>query len=421
MASQKNIFPSSYHVLLDYSFSLIQNPKMVNYAKSYFSWHPFGTLLYASLLSELKKVGVIFSLLQNLSDQELLEHLSLQHYDGILTNRTLNDSKTASQLKDAMGKITCVQVVRGGEECFHSVGIDNTRAMELLVSHLRHQGYHKIGYVSYTINKIAQSSTIGKRWRAWRQALKERGLSYSPERVFWIDDNDQFWRGNSVENFLQSKKHKFDALVCFNDQIAFRVLKVAKKCGIKIPEELGLTGIDGIVVEEGEVPLTTVSQDPGQLASAAVKLIFQVMQLPNRTAQQSLFISPKLIKGVSGSRKVFSENSPNKDTITLTQMQECLCEHLTQSDPVLFLSHRWGVGRIHVQRLFQQFAGVSCFHFIQHKRIEKAGQLLKSKPIKINFIAQEVGFLNLRTFNRLFKKQFSISPSEYRRIHQKNW
>jgi two-component system response regulator YesN len=200
--------------------------------------------------------------------------------------------------------------------------------------------------------------------------------------------------------------------------MAFRVFGIAKKCGIDIPREIGLTGIDGIVAQEGNVSLTTVGYDTELLAKAAVKLLMQAMSSRRMMPQQQILISSKLIKGESGSRKMVTQFSKNKNEATLLEMQEILLRHLTDGSPTLYLSQRWGVGKIHIQRLFKKYSGESCLQYVQKKRIEKASQLLKTKNKKISFIAQEIGFSSLRTFNRLFKKQLGHTPLEWReRFH----
>ena len=53
--------------------------------------------------------------------------------------------------------------------------------------------------------------------------------------------------------------------------------------------------------------------------------------------------------------------------------------------------------------------------FIIDLRIEEAMKLLRSTDRQIIDIAFEVGFNNLRTFNRAFSKNLSRTPQEYRR------
>ena len=47
-------------------------------------------------------------------------------------------------------------------------------------------------------------------------------------------------------------------------------------------------------------------------------------------------------------------------------------------------------------------------------RIEKAKELLKDPSLRIGDVAEEVGFLDMAHFSRVFKKIEGISANEYR-------
>jgi YesN/AraC family two-component response regulator len=60
-------------------------------------------------------------------------------------------------------------------------------------------------------------------------------------------------------------------------------------------------------------------------------------------------------------------------------------------------------------------------NFIDHLnglRMAKAKELLTETARQVSDIAREVGYLNVTSFNRLFKKTTGISPTEYRRLRQ---
>ena len=59
--------------------------------------------------------------------------------------------------------------------------------------------------------------------------------------------------------------------------------------------------------------------------------------------------------------------------------------------------------------------GVSFYHYVNEYRIREACQLLVSRPsAKILWIAHEVGFSSLSTFNNAFHKAMGCSPRNYR-------
>lgn len=48
--------------------------------------------------------------------------------------------------------------------------------------------------------------------------------------------------------------------------------------------------------------------------------------------------------------------------------------------------------------------------------MNKAGELLATARLSVAEIAEQVGYLNQSKFASVFKKQFGVSPLEYRRF-----
>lgn len=76
---------------------------------------------------------------------------------------------------------------------------------------------------------------------------------------------------------------------------------------------------------------------------------------------------------------------------------------------------RAGVNSYTLSKLFKQVAGVNFIDYVTDLRIKKASQLLKDTDMKIGEIAESVGYQQ-RYFNRIFKKQVGVTPSQYREI-----
>lgn len=75
-----------------------------------------------------------------------------------------------------------------------------------------------------------------------------------------------------------------------------------------------------------------------------------------------------------------------------------------------------GVNKTRVGRILQQNAGVGTTGYLNKKRLEFAVRLLKNNPeFTIPTIAEKCGLPNVPTFNRLFRTQYGMTPSEYRK------
>ena len=73
----------------------------------------------------------------------------------------------------------------------------------------------------------------------------------------------------------------------------------------------------------------------------------------------------------------------------------------------------------HFNRLFRKYHKSSPHHSVIQARMRKAADLLLHSDASVAEIALTVGVENEFYFSRLFKKQFALSPSSYRKEFRK--
>lgn len=74
-----------------------------------------------------------------------------------------------------------------------------------------------------------------------------------------------------------------------------------------------------------------------------------------------------------------------------------------------------GVGEIRVCQLLRQHFGVTFSALLNARRLEHACYLLKDSMLKTSAVAGECGFADVSYFFRVFRRQFGMTPGEYRR------
>ena len=67
------------------------------------------------------------------------------------------------------------------------------------------------------------------------------------------------------------------------------------------------------------------------------------------------------------------------------------------------------------QHRFKKITGYSPQAFLKKKRLEEAEKMLRIKELNCTEIAYHCGFSNSAQFSMLFKKQYSVTPREYRK------
>ncbi len=69
----------------------------------------------------------------------------------------------------------------------------------------------------------------------------------------------------------------------------------------------------------------------------------------------------------------------------------------------------------YIGKLFKEEEGVGMIEYVNARRLDKSCELLRLSSKTVIEVAQQTGFNNVTYFNRLFKKRFGKTPTEYRR------
>jgi AraC family transcriptional regulator, L-rhamnose operon transcriptional activator RhaR len=69
----------------------------------------------------------------------------------------------------------------------------------------------------------------------------------------------------------------------------------------------------------------------------------------------------------------------------------------------------------HLQRLFAHHTGQSFGSYLQNVRIQRSCEMLRNRSHKVSFIAEQVGYRSIDSFNEAFKKTVGLTPTAYRK------
>lgn len=96
------------------------------------------------------------------------------------------------------------------------------------------------------------------------------------------------------------------------------------------------------------------------------------------------------------------------------QVKKYVDLHYTDENiSVSMIAEEFGVHIVHVSRVFKEASGDNLSNYIQQVRLNKAKELIHSGQT-MEKIALAVGYNNVRTFMRAFKKSEGITPGQYK-------
>ena len=104
----------------------------------------------------------------------------------------------------------------------------------------------------------------------------------------------------------------------------------------------------------------------------------------------------------------------NKNAMVISQITNYINNHYNEKISLDFLSDKFFINKFHLCHIFRKETGMTIIDFINQKRMVEAGILLKTTNMTIFDISNTVGFQNQNYFGTTFKKQFGVSPREYR-------
>ena len=132
-----------------------------------------------------------------------------------------------------------------------------------------------------------------------------------------------------------------------------------------------------------------------------------------RGAQISLCVNDLIL---CLNRTIYTRNVPRKKNEELDlyqQITEYIEEHLDENLSLDSLAEEFYVSKYHIAHVFKDRLGMSIHQYITKKRLALCKEAILGKA-SITEIYQTYGFGDYSSFYRAFKKEYGISPKDYR-------
>lgn len=149
--------------------------------------------------------------------------------------------------------------------------VDDTMAAYEAVRYLLATGCRRIALIT-TVDYLS----VGRlRTEGYRKALGQDGLPVDEQLILKIEDNDQ--SEALITTLFQTQE--FDGVFAVNEFFAVTAMKVAKKMGLRIPEDVSFVGFtDGILSRTATPTLTTIAQHGMAMGEAAARMLIDRLE-----------------------------------------------------------------------------------------------------------------------------------------------
>ena len=216
-----------------------------------------------------------YSVHQSLMRGELniYELVDPSEYDGIVifSNMLNSDETVRSLCKKAKEKRVPVISIGMEVEGVPSVCVGNENGMRGLITHLIEE--HNVKKVFY-IGGTEEHEDSRERLQVTREVMAEHGLKLADKDVAYGKWSNR--RAVDALNELMKRHRKLpDAIVCANDIMALAICTELDKRGIRVPEDVRVTGFDN--TGNGSIfypAISTVMVDYATIAQTCCEIIF---------------------------------------------------------------------------------------------------------------------------------------------------
>ena len=144
-------------------------------------------------------------------------------------------------------------------------------AVDLLVS----KGCRKIGGVFKSDDMQGHG-----RYAGYSEGLIRNGCPLEDENVIWYTTAEKnHLLGAENAEYILERLHGCDGIVCYNDQIAYGVIELLSDHGIRVPEDVLVTGVDNSSVSEySPVKITSFSHPKDEMGRVAANKLIHMLR-----------------------------------------------------------------------------------------------------------------------------------------------
>jgi len=227
-------------------------------------------------------------------EHHLLQSLMNKGVDGIIIegNRSALPNPNLPLYRELSDKGIPYVFINGYYEALAPVYVvTNDRAGgKLAVDYLYSLGHRRIGGIFKADDRQGH-----ERYAGFSEAVVSHKLPMDDDDVIWYTtpDLDHLF-SKSEESRLLRRLQKCTAVVCYNDQVAIRMIQSMIKNGIRIPQDKSIIGFDNSSISElSPVRITSLTHPADLLGREAARRLLEMIETGDRA--KSLVMNVDLI------------------------------------------------------------------------------------------------------------------------------
>ncbi|MDQ0861896.1 LacI family DNA-binding transcriptional regulator [Bacillus sp. V2I10] len=228
--------------------------------------------------------------------QEFINHLKQKQVDGAILLTVRLEQTLWEEIAHHYPIVLASDFI--GELNIPTVCIDNIKYGYQMTEHLIKLGHRKIAHVSGS----SDVSVSRERVKGYRNALRHYNIPF--DKTLMIEGDYSIEWGYSSLKKLMKQEVKPTAIFFGNDEMAMGGIKAAQDIGIRVPEDLAVTGFDDIKFSAVFNPaLTTIAQPFHEMGRKSMELLLKIINEEPLKNEKFTIESQLMIRDSCGGRK----------------------------------------------------------------------------------------------------------------------
>ena len=206
----------------------------------------------------------------------------LKDFDGVVKITTYFSDILKEHLKTILSKYDIPVISIGGnDEEYFNIRCDDKNTFAKVVEHvITHHGCRDIFHLAG--DQQPHHGYSQDRFESYKRVLEEHGIPFDEEKVYygtlWYDCGEPAL-DYILDTYSKRDKKLPDAVVCVNDYSAIGLINACKSRGIRIPEDMIITGFDAVAESTNGFPsLTTARQSFYDMGYQAIVTMLRMIE-----------------------------------------------------------------------------------------------------------------------------------------------
>ncbi|MEX0612162.1 MAG: XylR family transcriptional regulator [Pirellulales bacterium] len=204
------------------------------------------------------------------------------------------------------------------------------------------------------------------------------------------------------------------AVLCWSAARGRQVTEACHYAGIRVPDDVAVLGgdYDELMSHISSPPLSTIDQPAEQIGYEAARLL-EGMMLGKKPRKRPVLFPPTRIVVRHSTDILAIDDEMVRDALRLIRCRA------HEDIRVSHVVHELAVARRALEQRFIRLVGRSPAAEIRRVRIEEAKRMLVETDRSIAEISRATGFGHQDLLSRVFHRSLGLTPSEFRRQHQR--